>query len=271
MIPLLLLSLVLAACGSPGSSANLPKDLTKDQDDRGGNPVASTDVLLYNGAGVSTSDWQATEQIIRSRGMSYQLINSSELNSMTLEEISRYGVIVIPGGRGSTITSYLSPESRLNLRRAVQEFGVGYVGFCAGAWVAVGPESDTDQIAGYGLAVAPGEVLSTYWPGGNTSLTADIVTVTFSRGTTRQLVWWGGPSTPDTDSPGSWSVIGRYENGKPALSQAYSGRGLVVIAGPHPEAPTSWWLTAGSDPDGLDWDLAARMIEGARTGSIMEL
>jgi glutamine amidotransferase-like uncharacterized protein len=87
-----------------------------------------------------------------------------------------------------------------------------------------------------------------------------------ANGSTRHLVWWGGPATPDTNSAGNWSVIGRYEDGRPALSQAYSGRGLVVIAGPHPEAPQSWRLTAGSDPDGLDWELATQMIEAARTG-----
>ena len=103
----------------------------------GGNPLATTDVLLYNGTGVSTSDWQTTESLIQSQGWSYELI-------------------VIPGGIGGTITSYLTPETRLNLRQAVQDQGVGYVGFCAGAWIAVGPEAQSSATATYGLAIAPG-------------------------------------------------------------------------------------------------------------------
>jgi glutamine amidotransferase-like uncharacterized protein len=241
----------------------------------GGNPGAFTDVMIYNGIGVSTSDWQATEEIVSShsrqgRGWTYRLVNSAELNAMSLEEIASFGVIVVPGGKGGTITSYLNSSTRLNLRRAVQEFGVGYVGFCAGAWIAVGPEADTPEVASYGLAVAEGVVLSTYWPDGNTSLTADIVPVTLQDGTVRNLVWWGGPSTPEWKlASGQSGVLGRYKTGQPAISQTVSGRGVVVISGPHPEAPQSWWATAGTDPDGLDWDLAERMIDGALSGTLL--
>jgi hypothetical protein len=219
----------------------------------------SRDVLLFNGTGVSTSDWQATEQMISGQGWSYALVNSAELNAMSLEEIASYRVIVIPGGKGGTITASLTEATRLKVRQAVRDRGVGYVGFCAGAWVAVGPEASGDQVASYGLAVAPGAILPSYYPGGDTSQTAAIVPVTLSSGETRQLVWWGGPSTPE------WAggVIGRYVTGEPAISQTWSGAGLVVISGPHPEAPQSWRSTAGFDSDGLDQDLAVAMIHAA--------
>jgi glutamine amidotransferase-like uncharacterized protein len=237
-----------------------------------GNPLAITDILLYTGTGVSTSDWQTTETLIRDHGLSYQRVNESGLNAMSLDEIGSFGAIVVPGGKGGTITSALTESTRLNVRHAVQEKGVGYVGFCAGAWIAVGPEAETDAIAGYGLAVAPGSVLSTYWPHQNTSLTADMVPVSLPNGEVRSLVWWGGPSTPEWQSAEFGSgVIGRYETGEPALSQVRSGRGLVVISGPHPEAPQGWRATAGSDPDGLDYDLALSMIDAARNGQWLRL
>ena len=256
-----------SACNLSGSSAQSPTSQIG-----GGNPLAKTDVLLYNGTGVATSDWQTTESLIQSQGWSYELINSSELNAMTPEEIGSYALIVVPGGKGGTITSYLTPETRLNLRQAVQDQGVGYVGFCAGAWIAVGPEAQSSATAAYGLAIAPGDVLSTYWPGGNTNLTADIVPITLENGALRSLVWWGGPATPEWSDPSFGSgVIGRYENGAPALSQTYSGKGLVVISGPHPEAPQGWWLTSGNDPDGLDWDLAISMMSAAKQGNWLSL
>lgn len=218
----------------------------------------SKDVLLFNGTGVSASDWQTTESIIQGQGLSYQLVNSAQINAMTLDEIADFGVIVVPGGSGGTIYSNVTADARLRIRQAVRERGVGYVGFCAGAWVAVGPEAETTQTASYGFAIAKGSVLSMFYPNGQAP-TAAMVDVTFSDGGVRNLVWWGGPITPE------WTggVVARYDTGKPAISQTFAGKGLVVISGPHPEAPQSWRSTAGSDSDGLDYDIAIAMFNAA--------
>lgn len=259
--------LSLAACTDPGSASNPPDVSLTDPQNPGGNPAASTQVLLYNGVGVSTSDWQATEAILQSQGWSYQLVNSSELNAMSLDQVASFAAIVVPGGSGGTITSNLASDTRIRLRQAVRDRGVGYVGFCAGAWIAVGPEASGNSTASYGLAVAPGSVLPVYWPDGNSSLTAAMVPVTLAGGGQRSLVWWGGPSTPE------WSdgVLGRYKDGSPAISQIRSGRGQVVISGPHPEAPQSWRATAGTDVDGLDTDIAVEMIRSAISGQSVAL
>jgi len=258
---ILLMGLSLAACQTdPQGVSGLPDSSTQDPSNpKPSSPSYSTQVLLFNGTGVSTSDWQSTESIIKNQGWSYQLVNSAELNAMSLEELSNFGVIIVPGGYGGTITSNLTTAARLRIRQAVRDYGVGYVGFCAGAWVAVGPEAEGRTVAGYGLAVAQGSVLPSYYPGGNSSLTAAMVPVTFPDGSSRQLVWWGGPSTPE------WSqgVVGRYSTGQPAISETWAGKGLVVISGPHPEAPQSWRATAGTDSDGLDYKIAINMIQAA--------
>ncbi len=260
------LMLGFSACQGSPESANLPDTSLSDTVNprlptQSGAPHSgySTAVLLFNGSGVSTSDWQTTEGLIQSMGLSYDLVNTAQLNAMSLDQIASYGVMVVPGGSGGTIYKSLSEATRLKVRQAVRDYGMGYVGFCAGAWVAVGPESDTDQTASYGFAVAEGAVLPSWFPNGNTSLTAAVVPVTFSDGSQRQLVWWGGPSTPE------WSrgVVARYSNGIPAISQTRSGKGFVVISGPHPEAPQSWRATAGTDSDGLDYELAKSMIQAA--------
>jgi hypothetical protein len=123
----------------------------------------------------------------------------------------------------------------------------------------VGPEADTDKTANYGFAVADGQHLSAWYPDGDTSLVADIVEVDFPDGSKRNLVWWGGPSTPEWEG----GVVARYPNGRPAISESWSGKGYVVVSGPHPEAPQGWRATAGADPDGLDYDVAIDMIQAA--------
>ncbi len=227
-----------------------------------GNPTPSysTAVLLFNGSGVSTSDWQTTEEIVKSQSLSYRLVNSAQLNAMTLDELASFGVMIVPGGSGGTITSGLTPETRLRVRKAVRERGLGYVGFCAGAWVAVGPEAATDRVASYGIAIAAGAILDLYLPGGVVP-TAAIVDVFFPNQVHRNLVWWGGPITPEWQN----GVIARYETGDPAISQTWAGKGLVLVSGPHPEAPEGWRATAGNDPDGLDYDIAIDLIQAALT------
>jgi len=225
----------------------------------------TTAVLLFNGTGVSTSDWQSTETIVKSMGLSYQLVNTAQMNALSLDQLSNYGVIIVPGGSGGTIYSNLTTATRLRIRQAIRDNGVGYVGFCAGAWVAVGPEADTNSTASYGFAVAEGDILPYWYPDGNTSLVTAMVDVSFSDGTKRSLVWYGGPSTPEWSS----GVIARYDNGKPAISQTFSGSGFVVISGPHPEAPEGWRASAGFDSDGLDFDIVKAMINAALNRTAM--
>jgi glutamine amidotransferase-like uncharacterized protein len=222
-------------------------------------PMAEVDVLLFNGQGISTSDWQNTEKLVQSLDLTYQLVNSAQMNAMSLDGLSKFGVLIFPGGTRGGIMSGLTDSAQLNLRQAVRDRGVSYLGFCAGSFAAVGTLADTNTVSEKDLAVVKGTHLSNWWPNGDTSLTAAIVPVTFADGSSRSLVWWGGPSTPEwTDG-----VIARYANGKPAISQTFYQKGFVVLTGPHPEAPQGWRNTAGADPDGLDYELAKQLIQAA--------
>lgn len=216
------------------------------------------DVLIFNGKGISTSDWQTTEKIVKGMGLSYSLINSSEMNAMTLTKLRSYGMIIVPGGYRGGIMSGLTNSAQLKIRKAVREYGVSYLGFCAGAFAAVGTLAKTDIVSEYDLAVAYGKHLSVWWPN-STRPTADMVKVTFADKSTRWLVWWGGPSTPEWRG----GVIARYSNGKPAISQAWANKGFIILTGPHPEAPQGWRNEAGYDPDGLDYALTRKLINAA--------
>jgi len=222
------------------------------------------DVLLFNGKGISTSDWQTTEKIVNSMGLSYSLINSSEMNAMSLTSLRKYGMIIVPGGYRGTIMSGLTNAAQLNIKKAVRDYGVSYLGICAGAFAAVGTLANTNTVSEYDLAVIYGKHLSVWWPNSQHP-TADMVKVTFPNKTTRWLVWWGGPSTPEWKG----GVIARYADGKPAISQGWSNKGFVIVSGPHPEAPQGWRVTAGFDPDGLDYDLTKKLINSALRQSPM--
>jgi glutamine amidotransferase-like uncharacterized protein len=212
--------------------------------------------MLFNGVGISTSDWQTTEKIVKSMGIPYRLVNSSQLNAMSLEEMESFGMILVPGGKAGTITGGLKASTRVRVRQAVRDGGVAYLGICAGAFMAVEAGAEGNTNTSYGFPVVEGKHLPMWYPNGNTSAIAAVVPVKFANGNSRHLVWYGGPSTPE------WTggVVARYSNGKPAISQTWFHKGWVMLAGPHPEAPQGWRNTAGKDPDGLDYDIMMELI-----------
>lgn len=216
----------------------------------------TTDVLLFNGVGISTSDWQTTEKIVNGMGLSYRLVNSAQMEELSVDELAQFGMILVPGGVGSTITKGLSSAARIRVRQAVRDRGVNYLGICAGAFVGVERGASGNEVTSYGFPAIEGAHLPMWYPPGNESATADVVKVSFPDGSSRHLVWWGGPSTPEWKG----GVVARYSNGKPAISQGWHNESLVIVTGPHPEAPQGWRNTAGSDPDGLDYELMEKLV-----------
>lgn len=223
-----------------------------------------TDILLFNGNGTWTVEVQALRALFEQKGATYDEVTSSQLSAMSADDMARYGAIVWPGGTGSTQALSLTAATRANLRKAVQELGVNYVGFCAGAFVAVAPAPAPGKDVSYGLGVLEGPLLGYYYLETafeqSGALDVEMTEYTFADGMKRDILWYGGPVTPEL--PGG--VVARYPNGDAAITQAWSGNGLVLIAGGHPAAPSSVKSSFGlSDMDGSDTDVAWNMIEAA--------
>lgn len=285
---LLSFSLLLSACGKSDSSstgsevleslpvqspgAELPDVTVEDpvnpempESPDAGAVIMTPKVLLFNGMGISYSDWKSVEQIVKSMGLTYALVNSAQLNAMTLTQLSRYKLMIVPGGNSHTIVNNLTKTTKIKVRQAVRDRGISYLGFCAGAFAAIGTDFYSNTTSYYGFAVALGDFLPHWYPNGNTSLVAAMTPVRFADGRTRYLTWWDGPST----SEWTGGVIARYNDGKPAISQKKSGAGFVIVSGPHPEAPASWQWDTGTDPDGLDHDIAKSLIQSALNKTLL--
>ncbi len=273
LLPVAATALALAACNSPSvvtpNGAAPAGSVTPPLSDPGQSPteppasddqrVYFTDVLLFAGSGTWSAEVASLESILKNAGASYRKISSSELNAMSLEEITEYGLLLFPGGSGGTQARSLTSSTHARLRQAVQEEGVSYLGFCAGAFIAVAPAPKPGQDVSYGLGVVDGEILDYYYLEYR-GVTAAMTLETFADGSTRDLLWYGGPVTPEV--PGG--VIARHPDGTPAISQMSSGNGFVILSGPHPAAPQSIRNTFGLvDKDGLDYDLAWKLIDAA--------
>jgi glutamine amidotransferase-like uncharacterized protein len=240
----------LTAGGWAGSGAPLP-----DPSNTSAPPAAGrtyqTDALIYDGAGTSESDAQALADLVDSHGLSRRVVNSDELNAMSAEELRSYGVIIWPGGTAKTMSDSLTAETRARIKDSIASDGVGFVGFCAGAFIA-GTYAWSPT---WGLELTP--IDFPVYQLDAQGVSEAMVQVSFADGSSHDLVWYGGP-----ELVGFGQVIGKYPEGGSAIAQEWIGKSLVVLSAVHPEAPESW--RAGlSDSDGLDLDVAWTLINAS--------
>jgi glutamine amidotransferase-like uncharacterized protein len=220
----------------------------------------SIDVLLFAGTGTWSTEVLALESILKTHGLTYRKMSSAQLNALSLVDLSQYGLMIFPGGAGGSQSQSLTPQIHALLRSAVQDQGVSYLGFCAGAFIAVAPAPLPGQDVSYGLGIVGGPELDYYYLENQISPDVAMTLESFADGSQRDLLWYGGPVTPHI--PGG--VVAKYPNGDPAITQLFSGKGFVMLSGPHPAAPESVKTSFGlTDTDGSDVELAWDLIQAA--------
>jgi len=162
--------------------------------------------------------------------------------------------VILPGGSATKQSGALGDLGRAKLKAFVARGG-GYVGVCAGAYLAaVAPRR-------YGLGLAAVEVVDTrHWKRGSGMVdlgaTADLEAITGRAGDLK-MAYYNGPLLAPVDEPGLKPVrplaIFRsdiHENGAPAgmmpgklaIAATEFERGRVVLFSTHPE------LTEGCGP-----------------------
>ena len=254
-VPFLFLMGSVAGCvGDQGNSA--PGEVLESSESSSSTPTPTptriNEVLLFNGVGTNASNAQALIDILEQEGLSVKVMSSAQMEAIAESDLRRYLMIVWPGGDANVMSDGLSGATRAKIRRAVVQGGVSYVGFCAGAWMAVGPVPAVNSVPYWGLAIVPGDYLKIYLPNGQQP-TGAMVTAYFANQSSRDLVWWGGPYLADYSN----GVIARYPDRRAAIIETTVGSGFVVISGLHPEAPQNWRDSIGLvDRDGLDFDVA---------------
>ncbi len=188
--------------------------------------TTSVPVLIYNGAGTSSSDVAAVESIVSSLHLAYHTANSSQLNGMSASQLLHYRLFLMPGGNAITISGNLSKNATSSLRSAVYS-GLNYLGICAGGFFSGSSayHNFTDLTAGTWFNV--------YNTGSGTGKRA--ISILFPGGIKRDIYWQDGPNLN-----GWGKVVAKYPNGVTAMSEGFYGKGFVLLSAVHPEAPASW-------------------------------
>ncbi len=201
---------------------------------------ASAPVLLFNGTGASASDVTALQSILTSMSVGFDTATSNQINSMTEAIMRSYKVIIWPGGNSIYMGNSLTRAATALVHKVVVTDGVSYLGFCAGAFM--GERSTLYNVFN----------LASTWFNFYQQSAEEMVSIYFSDGTQRSLVYWDGP-----ELSGFGSVIGKYPSGAPAIAEARVGYGFVLLSGVHPEAPADWRTGFSiADTDGVASDIA---------------
>lgn len=218
-------------------------------------------VLLLSGTGTWPAEIYSLEKILKEHGIQSRQATSQQLENLDLESIASYSLLVVPGGNAITLTAELSKKTRLNIRTAVREHGMSYLGFCAGAWMAISPGGSATEVPSYGFGLIDGPLQqeASYQRSGSAYTIAEAL---FPGGIKRPLLWWGGPITPEGDG----TVIARYPDGGAAISQIPVGRGWAVLSGLHPAATPEVFEALGLDPaTPSSLDFAWTLLQSALT------
>jgi glutamine amidotransferase-like uncharacterized protein len=188
----------------------------------------SAPILLFEGTGTSPGDVAAFEALLDRAGLAYETASSAELDAMSASRLGAHRLLIVPGGDFVAMGNGLSESTHARIHDAVHG-GVGYLGICAGAFLAghfPAPYRAIDLTAG---------VQFHFYAAEERGIRRAAVPITTPSGPVLEQYWEDGPRLD-----GWGAVLGRYPDGTAAIAQGNVGRGWVILAGVHPEAPASW-------------------------------
>ena len=208
-------------------------------------------MLLYDGTGTSSTDVLAVETILSTQNLTYATANASQLDAMTETELKAYKLFIVPGGNSITIGNQLSDNATTNVRNAVSNDGLHYLGICAGGF-----------FGGYsiynGLDLTSG-VWFNFYADEHLGIHLEAVEVSFPSGAPLDIYWQDGPQFS-----GWGDIVGKYPDGTPAIVEGKVGKGFVILSGVHPEAPANWRSGMNfKTPLATDLAYAGTLIEAA--------
>ena len=216
----------------------------------------SAPILLFNGTGTSANDVAAVETVLNGNHLKYSTANSSQLNRMSESQIREYRLLIVPGGNFVDIGNSLTSSTTANIRNAVQN-GLNYLGICAGGFFA----GDSPY---NGLNLSSG-VRFHFYAAENRGIRKAAVAIAGAGAATLDQYWEDGP-----EFTGWGAVVGKYPDGTPAIVEGTFGKGWVILAGVHPEAPAGWrrgmtFIT----PASVDNAYAATLMDAALNGAAL--
>lgn len=219
-------------------------------------PIPSAEpVLLFTGTGTSSSDVAAVESVLATLSVGYTTADSAQLNSMSEPQLAGYKLLIVPGGNSIQIGQSLTPTTAGNIHGAVADYGLHYLGICAGAFFGgLSVYNGVDLTGGVPFDFYAAEFQGTH---------IEAVEITFPASGPLDVYWQDGPQLS-----GWGQVVARFPDGTPAITEGVSGKGFVIFTGVHLEAPASWRGSLPfTTPETADLAYAATVMQAALNGT----
>ena len=255
------LALILTTgCGTPGMSSAQPHSAPTVADAAAATALgASTPpVLLFVGMGTSSGSVAAVKTLLGNLNLAYATATSSQLNAMSVSQLTAYKLLFVPGGNAITISKNLTHTATQNIHNAIVNYGLHYVGICAGGFFA-------GSSGVYNYLSLTSNVWFNYYADEFNGIYKAAVEVRSSNGTKLDQYWENGPQFS-----GWGQVVGKYPDGTPAIVEGKAGNGWVILCGVHPEATDAWRTgMTFTTPASVDNAYGQTMIAAALAGTVL--
>lgn len=206
--------------------------------------------LVYDDVGVCAEECALhAANAAKLAGFQVVTVSAATLDQHLSDKAS---VWIQPGGNAIEVSDHLGVE-KLSLIRNFVSRGGGYIGFCAGGFLADVTVDDAGLKPGLGIIpVSAYEYLEN-------DTQAQVLPILWE-GFPKHLFFQEGAAFA-SGLKDRVQVIATYSEGAAAVIQAVFGKGIVIASGVHPEAPEQWLEHEGlSSPDGTHEDLAAELV-----------
>lgn len=249
----------------------------------------STDFAIYDPIdgkdGVWSAETHALEPTLKKMGYTVQIIGDEELQTLPYA----FSALIQPGGYGTHRVKRIGAQGFKNIRKFIREGG-GYVGFCAGSYLATshwdwaeestrqnGKLTDPDDYIQYinpsiaslfvGWAVGPFA-----WHPWNHGTTAASMEPVLLNGKVTELFYYGGPYFDFDKKPDGFQIwaraiapkgtpqYARDADGQPTIVKFNLGDGNVVLSSYHPIFTVKNGKREISSPHSTEWKLLTKIF-----------
>ncbi len=203
-------------------------------------------ICIYCGSGAILAN--DVEFALKELGISFKEIDEDDIKEGKLNDCS---VLIIPGGYTEEYVNTLSEKGFEAIREFVFNNGGGYIGICAGAYLAA------EQIEVPGKPQGLGIIDIQNIREGGTKMRKIYLKdhpITNGLGNELEIYYQNGP---EIIANGKVKEVASYENGKSAIVVSSFGKGTIVIFSPHPEG----CMTHGIKPTSETLELLKNSIE----------
>ena len=216
---------------------------------------AAEPVLLYAGTGTTSGDVSVIEGILKSLNIGYLKADQNQLDAMTEPQLAGYTLLIVPGGDSRIIGENISANATATIRNAVAQYGLHYLGICAGAFFGgASIYNGLDLTSGVSFDLYADEFKGIH---------LEPVEITRASDSPLDVLWNDGPQLS-----GWGGVVARYPDGTPAIAEGTLGNGFVMLVAVHLEAPASWRQgMTFTTPVSVDVAYAGTVIQAALSGT----